>query len=232
MKRTVSLFVALLFVAACVIPCPAAELRWGKTNTIFGANTLDGPTVVDDTLRVTGATTLTGQVYTGYGNGAGTTGFVATERTSPIHQTTLTLTGKTFALTDDGTTGHLGTKIYDWPEGYIQVLGASMDLACTSAGTFGATGTILGSLGSVTAAADATLTSTEANVIASTSSGAFVASAGTIKGGPVAAPVELDGHTTAADLYLNMADAADPGADSVLTCSGTITVTWARHGAY
>ena len=184
------------------------------------------------TLGGTNATsiTVTPMVLTGYGNGAKNGATIsAQERTSPVHQTVLTLASTPMAFTDAGTDGYFATKIYDWPEGYIQVLGASMNLACTSAGTFGATGTASFALGTA-ATADATLNGSEVTIIASTSTGAFVASAGTMKGGPVAAPLEIDGHTTAADLYLNVADAADPGADSVLTCSGTVTVTWVKHG--
>lgn len=190
-----------------------------------------GDTGIGGTLDVVGVSSLDGGTKSTLGIGAknGETLSAVEWGSGTVHQTVLTLTDTTFTFVDDGTTGHVATKIYDLPEGYIQTLGASTDLACTSAGTFGATGTAVFSIGT-TATADSTLDSTDANIIASTSSGAFVASEGTLLGGPVSAPLQIDGHSTAADVYLNLGDASDPSDDSILTCSGTITLTWMGHG--
>ena len=146
-----------------------------------------------------------------------------------FHKTVLSMVGTTFTFVDDGSTGHISTKIYTFPEGYMQVLGASTNLTCTSAGTFGDTGTAVFSLGTAVTT-DSTLSGAEATIVASTSSGAFVDGAGSLLGAPVSAPLEIDGHTTAGSIYLNLGDAADPGSDSVLTCTGTITFNWVNNG--
>ena len=190
----------------------------------------DGYSVRAPASAVVTAVANTGLTSTyGVGAKAGAT-LTATEwGTGQVHQTVLTLASTPFALADAGTTGFVATKIYGFPEGYVQILGASANLACTSAGTFGATGTASFAIGS-TATLEATLATTEVNMIASTSTDAFVASAGSMKGGPVAAPLQLDGTTTPVEAFLNIVTATDPGADSVLTCSGPIMITWIQHG--
>jgi hypothetical protein len=183
-----------------IAPSSVTTSSWSKTSYNVGV-----------TESISGT-----QTSTEYGNGV-------------VHKTVFTMADTEFTFVDDGTNGHVATKLYTFPEGYVQVLGASTNLSCASAGTFGATGTASFGIGTA-ATADATLATTEVNIVASTSSGAFVASVGTLLGGPVAAPLQVDGHTTAGALYLNLADATDPADDSVLTCSGTITVSWIHHG--
>lgn len=220
-----SLLALFLVIVAFAVPTFAAVEATTPLVTIQ-----DGYSVRAPATEVVTAVSNTGLKSTyGVGAKAGATLAVTEWGTGQVHQTVLTLTSTPFALADAGTTGFVATKIYDFPEGYVQILGASANLSCTSAGTFGATGTASFSIGS-TATLEATLATTEVNMIASTSTEAFVASAGSMKGGPVAAPLQLNGSTTAVDAFLNVVTATDPGDDSVLTCSGPITLTWIHHG--
>lgn len=94
-----------------------------------------------------------------------------------VHVTTLTFLDMAVALTDNaGVVAYGGKKVYDWPEGLILNLGASADLNLTKSST-GVNADWDGdiSLGTVTASNNATLLSTEANVIPSTSTPQAVA---------------------------------------------------------
>jgi hypothetical protein len=167
------------------------------------------------------------------GNGAAAgTGNVASEQVGTVHKTVLTLTALSVTMTDATTAGNQGLqKIYDFPEGNILILGATTDLAI-AAGVGGITDTaaVVGSIGSVAASnADATLTSTEANIVPSTSAtltggvGAF--------GGQSTASAMLDGTATAVDAYLNFAvpDAGSTGNDT-MSVTGTVTLVWVNLG--
>jgi hypothetical protein len=163
------------------------------------------------------------------------TGVALTEHTGGVHQTKLTLTGVSITMTDATTAGSHGSlKLYDFPAGVIQVLGATTDLTITAAAGIGATASVVGSLGTVTTQTDnAALTSTEADIIPSTAC-TLTTSAGTMKGKSTATEMAagiFDGTSTAKDLFLNFA-VPDAGstANSTLTVNGTVTFTWANHG--
>lgn len=150
-----------------------------------------------------------------------------------MHKTVITMTNLVITMTDAGANGcHGAHKCYDWPEGRVLIHGAHAALAIAAgAGGITDTAALVCALGSAQVGVDnATLTSTEANVIASTNAtlsggaGAFEAVSGT-------ALVHLDGSSTAADLFLNCA-VPDAGstADDTLTCNGTITLLWSLLG--
>lgn len=164
------------------------------------------------------------------------TGVVASEYgDGTIHRTVLTLTNASVTMTDATTAGNQGSlKVYDFPAGAIQILGAKMDLT-TLAGAGGITDTaaLVGSLGSVAAANDnATLTSTEADIIPSTA-GTLSGGAGTLKKHGSLVATAFDGTTTPLDAILNLAvpDAGSTANDTV-TVNGTITFTWTNTGDY
>lgn len=169
-----------------------------------------------------GAAAGTGVAAVEYGNGA-------------MHKTVLTLTNLAIPITDGGVVvgGEGGQKVYDFPEGVIQLLGASYNLTTARVSTgIAAAAAMLGSLGSVVAAADVTLTSTEADMIASTT-GTLTAGAGTLKKHGSLVATAFDGHTTALDAFLNLAvPDADISANDTITVNGTITLTWANLGDY
>lgn len=188
-------------------------------------------------VSLPGAVTATGALRTGANNGAANgTGVVATEYgDGTIHQTILTLTAH--SVTIDGTAVGFGaSKLYDFPEGAICILGAVANLAITAGaggiandfdGDFaiGTAGTADGDFGDAG----------EANIIASTATPQAAAGVSSAKGQSTATecPLYLDGTTTAADLYLNfLVDDADIDSNDTLACTGTVTITWIKLGDY
>lgn len=144
-----------------------------------------------------------------------------------IHKTvlTLTLTGQlTLADGDHGT----GVKVYDFPAGHIVVVGAEV-AGVTTTGA-GQTGTFPMAVGTAVGADDATLTSTEANVIPS-----IAVTQGTAQSWnntSTAVLVSTAGPTTPVDLYVNCssADANIGAAGSIHTVTGTLVVVWQNVG--
>lgn len=158
----------------------------------------------------------------------------AVESIGVVRRTVLTLTDLSVAMVDAGAAGSQGShKLYDFPVGNISILGATMDLTTLAgAGGIGDTGALVGSIGTVAAAADnATLTSTEADIIPSTS-GTLSSGAGTLKGKSTTALIAtFDGTSTAKDALLNLAvPDAGSSADDTVTLNGTIILTWVNHG--
>jgi len=152
-----------------------------------------------------------------------------------VHQSVLTLTDVAQAVTNG--TEYQGTKLFDFPAGNILVLGcvASIAQKTTSAlaSTLNAGSTGALSIGSA-AASSTTLNGTMANFLTSTAftSSATINVAGTVVGGVLAAPLNLDGTTTAADMYINTAYATttDVDGNATQTLTGTITLTWLNLG--
>lgn len=154
-----------------------------------------------------------------------------------FHQTVLTLANLPQAVVNG--TEYQGTKIYDFPEGRILVLGVTAQLQqkTTSeiAGTLnsGVTGAV--SLGSVVASAT-TLASTMVDLLPSTAftSSTVINEAGAAVGAALAASAQFNGTTTPLDMYLNSAFATtgDVDADATQAWSGTITVTWINLGDF
>jgi len=131
--------------------------------------------------------------------------------------------------------GGIGTgtivPFYTFNKGNILIKGAEIQtigtgLTCSSAGL--ATYASVSAIGTVTAANDATLTGTEANILASTASSAAVAKAAAIKNITLTAPAApLDGTVTAIPAYLNFVIATD-AANAAGTCTftGTVSINW------
>lgn len=136
------------------------------------------------------------------------------------------LTSVSIAMTDGTTNGSIGSqKLCDLPEGLVIVDGAVSDLTFTAASGIGATGAVKHSIGSAAEATNDTLDSVQANVIPSTSK-TLAASTGS-KTGVSTGAAYIDGHTTAAALYLNLGVAdADSTANSTITVTGTIDVEY------
>jgi len=155
----------------------------------------------------------------------------------PFCVTTLTLAN--VAQTVVNGTEYQGTKIYDFPEGRLHVLGvtATLQQKTTSAlaSTLNASSTGAIGLGTATASAT-TLATTMVDFLPSTAftSSATVNVAGTAVSAALAAAAQFDGTTTAKDLYLNTAYATtgDVDADATQTISGTIVITWILLGDY
>ena len=152
-----------------------------------------------------------------------------------IHRTTLTLTSLSVTMTDATTNGCHGTvKLYDFPEGAIQILGGSMNLT-TLAGSGGIAdgAALVGGLGtSAIGTNNATLTSTEQDLLSSTA-GTLTAGAGTLKKYSSLIATAYDGTATPVDAILNIAvPDADSSASDTVAVSGTIILIWANLGDY
>ena len=149
------------------------------------------------------------------------------------HKTVLRLVATPVTVTNNaGVALYGGIQLYTFPVGNILIKGAEIQtfgaaaLTCSSAGL--ATFTSVTSLGTVTAANDATLTSAEANILASAASSAAVAKVATIKNITLTAPTApLDGTLTAIPLFLNI-DIANDAANATGSCTftGFITINW------
>lgn len=184
-----------------------------------------------------------GQVATAPGNGAAVSAsnVTASERGNGlVHQTVLTLAATPITVSDTNVGG--GTKIYDFPEGRILILGAVSSLAFTTtsalASTLNAGSTINYGVGSVqtTTQASGTLATTQQDLIPTTNatSSATINVAGGTSNGKLAASAQFDGTGTALDAFLNVgvATATDIDGDATLTASGTVTLTWINLGDY
>lgn len=150
-------------------------------------------------------------------------------------QTTLTLNN--VAQTVVNGTEHQGTKIFDFPETRMWVVGCVATLqqktTSTLASTLNASSTGAIALGTGTTAST-TLNGTAADFLPSTAftSSATVNVAGTAVSGVLAAAAFFDGTGTAKDLFLNTAYATttDVDADATQTISGTVLITWINLG--
>jgi hypothetical protein len=157
-------------------------------------------------------------------NGTGVT--LGGEYTSGItKQTVITFSSVVITMTDGTTNGSIGAlKFYDFPVGALKI-NARTNLTLVAAAGIGATATVKHAIGTAAEATNDTLDSVQANIIASTDT-VLVSSAGAAKGLSTAT-LFIDGTAGAIDLYLNFG-VADAGstANSTLTVSGTITITW------
>lgn len=155
----------------------------------------------------------------------------------PLVVTTLTLSN--VAQTVVNGTEYQGTKIFDFPQGRVNVLGvtATLQQKTTSAlaGSLHASSTGAIGLGTVTASAT-TLATTMVDLLPSTAftSSATVNVAGTAVSAALAASAQFDGTTTAKDVFLNTAYATtgDVTGDATQTISGTVVITWLNLGDY
>lgn len=184
-----------------------------------------------------------GEVWEGVGTkttqATTTTTIVNSERgDSALHKTILIFTASPVVMTNNSGVALYGgigtgttTAVYTFPRGLIQVLGADCrgTLTLTTAGAL-ATFASVSALGTVTSATDATLTGTEANILASTSSSAAVAKAAVVKNISLIAPAApLDGTVTAIPMFLNFVVANDASnSTGVGTFGGTCTITWSN----
>ena len=139
----------------------------------------------------------------------------------PVRQIVLGLTNVALSITDDGSTGHASQKLFDFPGGSIIAIGGLIDLTLSAT----AGGNIQCSLGT-TATADATLSSTDADLCPASTASASVAEA------QKAAVTYHDGTVTAKACYLNAGTASDPSSGATLTLNGTIVVTFINQGDF
>ncbi len=162
-----------------------------------------------------------------------TAGETVSDTETGLNKTVLTFTNVSVATTDATTNGAYGSmEIYDFPAGLIYTAAGSSNLTIARVGTgITTTAAVVGAVGTVAAAADATLTSTEADILPSTAS-TLTAGAGVTKAKSTATEATFkDGTTTAIKAYLNFAmpDAGSTANDALLV-NGTITLLWMNAG--
>lgn len=160
------------------------------------------------------------------------TGVSVVEKAKGFVELTFPISALSVTMTDATTAGSHGRqKILTFPQGLILVAGAVTDLTIARVGTnITTTASVVAALGTTgTATADATLTTTEANIIASTAA-TLTAGAGVFKG-VSADTVTLNGTTTPAEVFLNFAipDAGSAGNDALLV-NGNIKLTFMLVG--
>lgn len=156
---------------------------------------------------------------------------------SPVMQSLITLSAAPVSVTDANAYG--GTKILDFPEGRILILGvtASVQWAVTTdrTTTINDNASLTWGLGTATAS-NATLTGTMVDLLPKTTKVLSVATTGlnTASTAALAASAHFDGTSTAKDAYLNAAFETDTDidGDGTLTATGTILVTWINLGDY
>lgn len=166
-----------------------------------------------------------------------TTGHVAarTIGSGPWFKTILTLTSVAVTMTDEaGVVAYGGVKLYDLPEGAILFGGAVADLDITASGGINANFDGDFGVGTVTASNNATLATTEQNIIPTTATPQAVSSVTTANGKSTATEnAVVDGTSTALDVYLNfLVDDADQNGGGTITVTGTISILWCNLGDY
>jgi hypothetical protein len=164
--------------------------------------------------------------------GVAGSGLTATQSVVVPQYFTVPFSAFSVAMTDATTAGCHGSKqIFTMPAGNIMIIGAVAALSIVRAGTnITATAAVVSSVGTTAVSnADATLTGTEANIMASTAA-TLTAGAGAVNGHSTAT-VKLDGTDTAVPVFLNFAipDAGSAGNDA-LTVTGTIRITYINAG--
>jgi hypothetical protein len=180
---------------------------------------------------------LDGALKTTSGAGTAQTGVTAAEHGDGVfHKTVLTINSAVFALTEAGTAGWGTMPLYDFPAGSLSILGVTADItfdASADTTNVAATGSGDFSVGS-TATADATLDTTDVDLVPSSPlSDPFVSSVG-LGVGRMATMVTFDGTTTPKEAHLNLIiDAGDQTDDAAgLTLTGTVTIAWLNAGDY
>lgn len=170
-------------------------------------------------------------------NGVGTSGsgFTATEYgDGSFHKTVLKCSSKSVSMDDvsgASTSGYC--TLYNFPKGSVEILGALVKMTTARVST-GIASNADGDVGVGTATCDttSTLSSTEQDIVPTTSIAQMVSGSTTTKAQKAAVSFH-DGTTTAKKAYLNLLfDDADSSADDAVTLTGTVTIYWINQGTY
>jgi len=194
-----------------------------------------------DTIGIGSAkdtTTINGTLATATGVGAIVANkATAVEQIPYVHTTvlTFTLTGDHDLDLADGDHG-TGIKVYDFPEGRIQILGVTVNASVTANDAFNTdpNDRFYLALGTVTAADDNDLTSTEENLSAKATLDTVGNTTLTLDWhAALAAQAQFDGTTTPVDVFVNVAcaDTSNTKA-STYAITGTATIVWVNLGDY
>lgn len=205
--------------------------------TTAGVQYVSSAFSIDTLVRIEAGASEANYTYgtlTNVGTSNGATVSASEYSDGVINKTILTLTATPVTITDDaGVAQYGGTgKIYDLPEGAIAVVGCVVDGDLT----LGTTGTIIATyasnvaLGTATATTGATLTGTEADIMASVANATAVTAVSAV-GATSASMALLNGTATAKDVFLNVVVADDATHTSGTgTFTGTVTILWTNVG--
>lgn len=161
---------------------------------------------------------------------SGISGLTVKDYNSAGRQTRVLLSNVTITTTYTSSSNSSGSvKIATLPTGGIFLKGGSARVTYTTSGTPTPGGTTVFAVGTAAAAADATLTSTEANVVASTGS-TMTSGAGTLNGVTATSVVGVNGQSSAVDIYVNFATSGDMGASRTITLNGWVIFNWEHTG--
>jgi hypothetical protein len=186
-----------------------------------------------DTGRVTIGLTIDGDNGTPAG-----TGVTSSTVGSTVRTTKLAFANTPLPLIDAaGVVAYVGLKVFDFPAGAIQFMGATIDLVLTRSSA-GVNDNWDGdvSLGTVTADAGATLATTEQNLVPTTGTPPAVAGVATAKAASTSTEGAkvFNGTGTAIDVFLNvLVDDADHNVTATpcnLIANGSITLVWGNLG--
>lgn len=147
----------------------------------------------------------------------------------PVRMTRLTFNNVTFNTTySSATNTNGGVSVYTMPRGLVAIRGATCRISGTVSGSVAVASAF--SVGSVVAANDNALSSTEADIIPST---AFTPTAGVIattQARSSSAPGLYNGQSTPQQIFFNLASGADYGAARTVTLNGWIIIGWELLG--
>lgn len=153
-----------------------------------------------------------------------------------VRCTTFTFENMTVTMADEaGVVLHGGQQLYDFPAGAIKFIGAIADLDLLGTGNVVASWDGDFGVGTVTASNNATLATTEQNIIPTTATPQADTSKVTTANGfsTAAEDVTIDGTSTAVDLFLNfLVDDADHNGGGITVTAGTLKVYWILLGDY
>lgn len=158
------------------------------------------------------------------------------ERGSTVHQTTFNFNNYSVTMTDDEIDNCVGTvHLYTFPAGSINIMGVVSDVVVTKSGD-GIDADFDGdfSVGTVAAAADADLTSTEADLLPKTATAQASSGVTRAKGkntSIINSGAPFDGTETAVEAHLNfLIDYSDQSGGGALLLTGPLTITWISYG--
>lgn len=199
--------------------------------------TITGGTITNTAITATNAAlttpTITNPSVTLTNNGTKNGGSVSlVSSSSGVHKTILTLTATPITLTADTLRLYGGVLVYTFPLTAIQVLNTKIKGSLTVSGTVLATFTSNVALGTVTAAALATLTTTTADIQVSKACATAVSKVA-LCNNLAGQSTAFDGTGAAKECYLNFVIGADAANDTTSgTFTGTITINWIDLGDY
>ena len=163
-----------------------------------------------------------------------------------VHKTILTLAGVVMDVVDGATPANDGAwgtkKLYTFPQGHVQILGAHFvspkgGMVAAGAGGLTATADFEIGVGTVASGNESVFglnKGTQENIVAAITTALTASATTAIKSGVTTTPGNnYDGSTTAIPVNLNMRtiDDLDSGTDaSTLTLSGTLTIRWSVLG--